>query len=353
MDQILIVIPSYEPDRRLLALLKDIKENGVGFVILVDDGSGLEYADIFGEAGDIMGDGGIILSHDANKGKGRALKTAFEYVLEHCPDAKGVVTADSDGQHTADAIREIKGILLEKPDNLVLGVRNFGEEGIPWKSKFGNTLTEKIFGYLAGVHVSDTQTGLRGIPKSLLQPLLKVKGERFEFEMRMLLEITGKCEITEVPIDTIYDSEENHQTHFHPLKDSIRIYRILAEKFIKYTFVSFSSSVIDITLFSVMCFFLKRGHPHIYIAIATVAARIFSSLYNYLMNYKVVFRSEEKIKTAGMRYAFLAVMQMGMSAILVTIFASLLSVIPEFVIKTVVDVALFFLSYHIQRRYVF
>lgn len=105
---------------------------------------------------------GVLLTHDQNKGKGRALKTAFGYILDCMPEVAGVVTADSDGQHSVEAICNIKETLLQMPDHLVLGVRDFGKEGIPWKSRFGNNLTEKVFAYLSGVHVSDTQTGSGG-----------------------------------------------------------------------------------------------------------------------------------------------------------------------------------------------
>ena len=205
MEQIVIVIPAYEPDRRLITLLTNLKQNHVGFVVLVDDGSGDGYKEIFQEAELLMenlfgGGYGVLLTHDQNKGKGRALKTAFGYILDCMPEVAGVVTADSDGQHSVEAICNIKETLLQMPDHLVLGVRDFGKEGIPWKSRFGNNLTEKVFAYLSGVHVSDTQTGLRGIPRALMERLLDVEGERFEFEMRMLLECAGKYQIMEIPI---------------------------------------------------------------------------------------------------------------------------------------------------------
>lgn len=181
MKQIVLVIPAYEPDNRLLALLTDLKENKIGPVVLVNDGSGLEYQEIFIKASELIEEeGGILLVHKKNRGKGRALKTAFNYILSNFSDAIGVVTADSDGQHTVEAIEKVKEELLGAPENLILGVRNFHDNGIPWKSRLGNNLTEKVFRYLSGVHVSDTQTGLRGVPRNFMQQLLEVKGEPLE-----------------------------------------------------------------------------------------------------------------------------------------------------------------------------
>ena len=216
-----IVIPSYEPDERLITLLEDLNKAGIGPVIIVNDGSGPEYDEIFEKAaGLIEAGGGKFISYRPNRGKGRALKTAFEYIAGNMPDALGCVTADSDGQHTPECIASIIKTLKENPESLILGVRKFDGEDIPWKSRFGNNLTIKVFAYVSGVKVSDTQTGLRGIPFVFMKELIDCKGERFEYETRMLLECAGRYKITEVPIKTVYDSKENHQTHFDPFKDS-------------------------------------------------------------------------------------------------------------------------------------
>ena len=221
-----IVIPSYEPDERLLQLLETLKAGRQGPVVIVDDGSGAAYKDIFERAGayvDVLG--GAVLTHEVNRGKGRALKTAFAFILKKYPEAIGCVTADSDGQHTAECIEKVSKTLKDHPDSLVLGVRRFDGEDVPWRSRMGNGITERVFAYVAGVHVTDTQTGLRGIPRTFMKELLDVPGERFEFETQMLLESAGNYPIIEVPIRTIYDSKENHQTHFNTLTDSVKIYR--------------------------------------------------------------------------------------------------------------------------------
>lgn len=350
-----VIIPAYEPDERLIGLLEDFRKENIRDVVIVNDGSGESYAEIFARAGRLLeGIGGTILTHEVNRGKGRALKTAFSYVLECYPDAIGVVTADSDGQHTVDCIRSVRRRLEEKPSSLVLGVRTFDGEDIPWKSAFGNKLTMRVLAYVSGVRVSDTQTGLRGIPRDFMKRLIDVPGERFEFETQMLLETADRLPIEEVPIRTIYDSKENHQTHFNPLKDSIRIYRILGAKFIKYIFASLSSSVLDLVLFALFCRLLRgKPLPLPYVACATVLARILSAAYNFTMNYRVVFRSEEKVRDTVLKYVTLALIQMTLSAALVTFGTFLLPMLPEVLVKVVVDTVLFLVSYHVQRKYIF
>lgn len=349
-----IIIPAYEPDGRLLNLLENLEMENMGPIYIVNDGSGDQYDEIFQKASVIAErSGGLVLKHQVNRGKGRALKTAFAYILEHCNDIEAAVTADSDGQHTPECIRKVMDAVYANKNCLILGVRSFDMEGIPWKSRFGNNLTEKIFQYISGVHVSDTQTGLRGISKSYMKELLDLKGERFEFEMRMLLDAANRYRIVEVPIKTVYDSEENHQTHFNPIKDSIKIYRILGEKFLKYIFSSFSSSILDLILFGILCAALKTVFPVFYAAAATIAARVVSATYNYFLNYKVVFHSNESVMLSVTKYFALAVIQMACSAVIVTLLVNVLPVVPEVIIKMVIDTMLFFVSYHIQQKYIF
>lgn len=357
--KIAVIIPAYEPDFRFLQLLDEIVTAAPGPVVLVDDGSGAAYRSIFEKAEQLAQEtGGCLLVHPENRGKGRALKTAFAYVVENMPDVVGAVTADADGQHSPECIRKVAEDLSEHPDSLVLGVRTFGGEDVPRKSRLGNTVTAELFRFVAGVRVSDTQTGLRGIPLRFMRELESVKGERFEFEMRMLLEASGRYLIREVPIETIYDSKEHHQTHYRPFQDSVKISLILGEKFLRYTFSSLSSAGLDLLLFQVFYALITNVFgaamlPGTAILVATIAARVLSATYNYMINYRFVFRSRENKSRAAGKYLFLATGQMLCSAILVSGFSRLFAGAPAVVIKAVVDTGLFFVSYSIQQRVVF
>lgn len=346
-----ILIPSYEPDERLLDLLKTI-ELDKNFIIIVDDGSGDKYQPIFDEVESFLGEYGCVLHHEVNKGKGRALKTGFSYILDNMPDAIGVVTADSDGQHVISAISDVAAALTAEPNKLIMGVRSFGGEDIPWKSRFGNNLTVKVTAFITGVKTTDTQTGLRGISRKFMEELLDVKGERFEFEMEMLVESAGKYPIKEIEIPTIYDSKENHQTHFRPFVDSMKIYKVFGKKIGKFLLSSLSSCVIDITLFWLFRNFVFPDKL-IFATVSVVAARIISATYNYLINYLLVFKSKEKMSKAAVKYAILALIQMSLSAGLTTLGVWAISFMPDTVIKIIVDVILFLISYKIQQKIVF
>lgn len=345
-----VIIPSYEPDDKLIALLCALQETGIRHVVVVDDGSGEAYAAFFEQAEAL--DNCAVLHHAVNLGKGRALKTAFNYCLREFSDMPGCVTADSDGQHTPSDILACMGTLWEHPEALVLGCRDFDAPDVPARSSFGNKCTRKVFRYLMGLSVSDTQTGLRAVPTFFMRDLMQVKGERFEYETNMLVETKNlNIPIVEVPVETVY-IEENKTSHFNPVKDSVRIYMVFG----KFLFSSLSSSVLDLLLFHMFCAGLQlhgeelHGIP--YIVAATVLARVISAVYNFLLNYKVVFQSEAKLAATAAKYCLLALGQMMCSAFLVNALYGLVGG-AEVLTKIPVDVFLFFVSFVVQREFVY
>lgn len=348
-----VIIPSYEPDDRMLILLNNLCIQNIAPIIIVDDGSSNKYMHFYDEARKLSSHI-IVLRHEKNQGKGRGLKTAFSYCLKTYPDLLGCITADSDGQHTPEAIKNVKTQLEKNANALVLGVRSFEGNSVPVKSRFGNNLTKKVFKLLYGIQISDTQTGLRGIPKKFMEALLNVEGERFEFETQMLIRaIDEGFQLNEVQIETIYDSE-NHSTHFNPILDSIRIYRVFGCAFGKFLFSSLSSSVIDLLFFQILCGIFKHGFSVVeYVTISTVGARIISALYNYSINYFFVFNSKKKHHQSAVRYFVLAIIQMVCSAVLTSGLVVLFKVNMELLIKIPIDIALFLVSYQIQKRYVY
>ncbi|MCR5449972.1 MAG: bifunctional glycosyltransferase family 2/GtrA family protein [Solobacterium sp.] len=342
-ERVALIIPAYEPDEKLLKLCRELKEKDIHNTLVIDDGSGEKYRDIFDEAESM---GFPVFRHAVNLGKGRALKDGFNEVINRQADLIGCVTADSDGQHSVKDIIRCMETLCENPDALILGCRDFNDENVPRKSELGNKITRNVFKYLIGESVTDTQTGLRAIPVGFMKHLMGVAGERYEFETNMLIECKSMdVPIKEIVIDTIY-LENNASSHFNPLRDSIMIYKTFG----KFLFASLSSSVIDIFLFAVFCRLFKT-FPY-YIIISTVAARIISAVYNYLVNYKVVFKSKDSHRSSGFKYFCLAVVQMGASALLVN---GLYSAVggSEVLCKIIVDVLLFIASFYIQREFVY
>lgn len=349
MNMMPIVIPAYEPDEKLIALLERIEKADMKQpIVVVDDGSGKEYSKIFEKASEF--DNVTLLTHAVNLGKGRALKSAFNYLLNNYEDMIGCVTIDSDGQHRVEDMVACMEALRDNPKALVLGVRDFNKSNVPTRSSFGNKTTSKVMKLLVGLSISDTQTGLRAISQEYMRFLMNEKGERFEFETNMLLSTKDeKITIVEVPIETIY-IEENKKSHFNPLKDSLRIYAM----FIKFIVSSLSSSVVDLVLFSIFCAMLADVDcgSFGYIFLATVFARVLSATYNFTINYRTVFKSDGSLLKSVVKYALLAIVIMCVSGFAVDKLHALWPV-AELVIKIPVDILLFLVSYVVQREVVY
>jgi glycosyltransferase involved in cell wall biosynthesis len=344
IEDITIIIPAYNPDEELTRLVDDIISAQFSRVIIVNDGSNEECTGIFRELEGISQC--VVLHHNVNQGKGKALKTAFSYFNKHYADSTGLITIDADGQHTVKDMKKVADQLKERPASLILGSRNFSEENIPFRSRFGNNLTRKVVKFTCGIDVTDTQTGLRGIPAVVVADFLEVEGDRYEFEMNMLLECKKEnIKIEEVKIETIY-IEENKSSHFNPIKDSIKIYSV----FLKFIASSMASFVVDIVLFALFSFMLKEVMPDSFIIASTVLARILSSVINFIMNRNMVFKSNSSISIV--KYYALSIAQMGVSALGVHYLYSFFNS-GEVGIKIIVDSLLFLISFIIQREWVF
>ncbi len=220
-----IVLPSLNPDRKFSGVVSGLVEKGFENIVIVDDGSDEAHQHYFEEAEKFPQT--RVLHHGVNKGKGRAIKTALSYVIENLPEMKGVITIDGDGQHLADDIISCGRKMLELENKVVLGSRNFDQEGVPPRSVAGNKTTARMFRIFFGIKINDTQTGLRAIPARYFREFTEIEGERFEYETNMLLIMKRKgIEFYEQPITTVYDPED-YSSHYNALKDSWRIAKIM------------------------------------------------------------------------------------------------------------------------------
>lgn len=343
MNKFCAVIPSLNPDEKLLDVVNGLKKKGFYRIILVNDGSvSDEYFSQLEADCDI-------LAHYKNYGKGRAMKTALNYYMNTYSDkCIGVVFADSDNQHDTEDICRCCEVLYDNPDSLILGSRDFSGSDVPARSRFGNKTTSFVFKSLCGIAVSDTQTGLRAMGNSIIPHFLDLFGERFEYETNMLLECRKHdIPIQEVTIKTVY-IDGNKSSHFNPLTDSAAIYKII----MKYAWSSLFSFVIDIVLFSLCLLFFKNYPEETAILFSTVISRIISSLFNYAVNHKVVFGCKENMRKTLLKYYALCFLQMGASYGGVFLLTSLTG-ISSVIIKIIVDTFLWFASFGIQRSWVF
>ncbi len=348
-----ILIPSLEPDERLPAYIRRLKEGGFARIVVVDDGSAESYQPIFQEIERV--EDTTVLHHEVNKGKGIALKTGYRWIMENLRDQiTGVITADADGQHTVEDCLMLAEKLEGGERALYLGSRDFNSPNIPPKSRFGNKLTSIVFKLLYGQYLPDTQTGLRAFRKEDLPFMIDVEGARFEYEMKVLIACSrARIPIIPVPIETIYEND-NEGTHFHPIKDSVRIYKVILGSFFKFMLSSLGSVAVDQGLFNLLNLVVfangteKSGKI---ILISTIIARVISATVNFLLNRNFVFKDKGEGGKAFLRYVILCVCIMLLSAGGTWLLGK--TGMSSTVAKLITDTLLYFVSYRFQERWVF
>ena len=336
-DTIAVLIPAYKPDRRLNDLTKALLERGFSRIFVIDDGCGAAYADIFD---DLRGKV-TVLTHETNRGKGAGLKTGIREIMK--TPGMGVVTADADGQHAPDDIARVADALLAQPDVLILGARD--KKAMPLRSRLGNTLTCALFSLLTGLRLTDTQTGLRGLPASALESFCALEGDRYEYEINMLIKANEmKLPVREVTIRTIY-LDNNASSHFHGLKDGLKIYRLMFRQAGRFCASSLLSALVDYLGFIICGCVLGLSAVS-----SQIIARVISSLFNYAINSRVVFGKRAGIQSF-LKYYALALCVLICSCVGIKLLTLLR--LPRLLAKVLVDVTLYIVSYRVQSGRIF
>jgi putative flippase GtrA len=338
LDSLAVLVPAWQPEHGLVPLVTALADGGLGAIIVLDDGSDPACRPVFAQLDALPSV--TLLRHAVNLGKGRALKSGFNYILDRLPNITGVITADADGQHTVTDILRVAEALHLAPDRVVLGTRVFAP-GVPLRSRFGNVLTRQVFGFMTGTRVSDTQTGLRAFPRAVLPELMTLPGERYEYEMTVLAHLCrqGRKPL-EVPIQTLY-IDGNRSSHFDPIWDSMRIYFVL----LRFYFSSLLAAGIDFMGFSAT---FAATHN----LLLSVAVGRLSSVVNFLLNKRFVFQSRAPVPGSLWRYYALAVAIAAASYGLLWASATWLHW-NVFAAKIIIDVLLSLVSFSAQQTFVF
>ena len=333
----IVVIPAYEPDEKLLRVVAELKRDTDYAIVVVNDGSSEAAEPVFAA----LPEGVTLLRHAQNRGKGRALKTAYEYIAAHFPQSEGIVTVDADGQHLPADVGRVSEDWEAHPETLVLGSRRFTGT-VPWRSRAGNAITRVVFRLSTGVSVYDTQTGLRAFAVSRIPMMLEMRGERYEYEINVLLYATRQhMPIREVTIETVYIAD-NASSHFHPMRDSWRIYKMI----LLFAASSLLAAAVDYVLvLSLSALFAKQAQGLLW---SVVLARVISSFLDYMLNRKLVF--EDCSRRSVFRYYLVAA---GIMAANYGLLSLISRVMPLALAKLLVELALYPLSFYLQRRFVF
>lgn len=357
-NRFIALIPAYEPDRKLLSLTAELAERGFD-VVAVDDGSGPDFKDIFDE----LSQQAIVLTHAQNLGKGAALKTGMRYINKYmaytesvltssgCETIRGgdavIVTADADGQHLPDDVQRVAEIAAARHDALVLGSRAFAGD-IPARSRLGNTVTRHVYSAATGLHVHDTQTGLRAFHRSLIPELLGIEGERYEYEINMLMQLAADgIPIIEERIETVYE-DNNSCSHFRTVRDSIRVYK----QILKFSASSLASFAIDYAMYALLLALTGAAGIANGLIISNIGARIVSGAANYTFNRRLVFKSRTGFARSAAQYTLLAAFILAGNTIVLSMLAGTLG-INSLAAKLITEIIFFAISWTVQRYVIF
>ena len=336
-----LIIPAYKPAKELLNLLAQFQGNDDFLPVVVDDGSGPDFLPVF----EALPPGVTLLRHPENRGKGAALKTAFRHVLDNCPQCGLAVTADADGQHRYEDILRVCQTAAKNPGTLVLGSRKF-EGNVPLRSRLGNGITRKVFSVASGVGVYDTQTGLRAFDRELMKAFADIPGDRYEYEINMLLTAAQSgIPIVEEWIETVY-IEDNASSHFNPFRDSFKIYMCI----FKFAASSLLAFAIDYALALLLKALTASWPPAMSLNFSV--ARLVSATVNFSVNRRVVFNGNESLGKALLKYAALAAVVLALNLALMHLLTIRLGW-PFALSKILVEVLLFCMNFVVQGKFVY
>lgn len=329
------LIPSYEPNEKLIKITDELLKNNFE-VVLVNDGSNRSYDEVFNKVDSKV----HYLSYDENHGKGYALKTGLKYIKDNYQDCV-VVTMDSDGQHTVKDAHNLCQIVESKDNTILLGKR-IRSKKTPLRSRIGNGITRVFYRLSTGVSIYDTQTGLRAFKSNLIDFLLGIEGNRFEYEMNMLMIAPkNKIALEEEVIETIYE-DNNSGSHFHAIKDSYLVYKELL-KFISSSTLSF---FVDYGLYAIIVSLSKN------IVISNISARVISSTFNYTLNKKMVFKDKKNVSKSIFKYYLLALFILVLNTSILYLLVNVVG-FNKYISKLIVELVLFMISYRVQKKYIF
>lgn len=337
MEQSIILIPAYEPSESLIDLLKSLSKYKTD-VIVVNDGSNKEYQNIFKQAKKYA----KVIEYNVNRGKGFALKRGLQYIEENYKNDYYIITMDCDGQHTIKDAINLYNYVKQHPNELVLGKR-IRSKKTPIRSRLGNAITRTIYNITTGLDVYDTQTGLRAFSNKLVEYMLSIEGERFEYEMNVLLNCPKNAiKIKEIEIETIYIDNNSH-SHFKFVRDSILVYKEIF-KFISSSIICF---IIDYIIFSITIIISNK------LILSNIIARILSATLNFTINKHLVFKNKnKKYFYQIIRYTFLAISILVLNTTMLIIFVKYFK-LNQFISKIIIEIILFLSSWIVQKKIIF
>ncbi len=352
---VVALISSLNPDVQLTGFVEKLIDLGIPKIILVNDGSNSEAKKLFGKCK--RHKECIVIDHEKNLGKGIALKTGMKYYLENLEGYDGIVTCDCDGQHLAEDVIKVAKLMECKDNALFLGARDFASGNVPKRNSFGNRTTRKIMSMVYRKSLTDTQTGLRGIPNKLIARMLRLPGKRFDFEMNMIIDcIKNDIEIIETPIETIY-IDGNRNSNFRTVNDSVRVYWPMCGELIKFMLSAFGCYCAELIAFTLLTKYAFDNLEPSMAFLPQTISKVISCTGNFIINKHTVFKNKGSSVDALIRYIMTLVMLVVLSSTAISMIMELFNIAMDnnslMLVKICVDTFCMVLNFTLQRKWVF
>lgn len=350
--KISMIIPLSAPDEATAGYIEDLIKNKAEDIILVTDNE-KSHEDFLRKAADHSE---VTVVYAKKPGRGAAIREAFRFLSENRKDTDGALCCEEDGRYPYEALDICIKAFEKDPGCVVMGSRDPEKENIPVKKRACSKISGLVYRFATGIRLKDTQSSLRLIPAGYFEYFAKLPGKSKDYETRMLIGIMNKkISYTEVSVPVISHDEKDRK-NLSTFKDRIIVYSIVLAYFLKFAISSVSSYLIDMGIYALLLFFLEnRLSVGGQVLVCTVVSRIISSLFNFTINRKTVFKATDKLAAATVRYYIIAVIKLAASYALIYFFTDLLGItgFAQLIIKALVDIVLFLFSFQFQKNWVF
>ncbi|MFH0989716.1 MAG: glycosyltransferase family 2 protein [bacterium] len=214
---IAIVIPAYNAADTISSLLWRLSQYvDKNAMIVVDDGSRDNTAELAKKYSTTL------LQHDRNKGKGAALRTAFE----HCrvnKSIEAVITMDADLQHRPEELPQFFEAWRNLRTDIIIGSRRRENSSMPFHRKVSNSITSYLVSVRTRQRIPDSQSGYRLLSKRVIDSV-RFESDGYEAETEILIDAASMgFTIGSVPIETIYNEARSSMTYWHTTKSFLKV----------------------------------------------------------------------------------------------------------------------------------
>ena len=295
----------------------------------------------------------------SGKSTRNVIGNGIRQIKEDLPDCSIVLVND-----LAD-ISDIKKVAeeTEKGDGIIIA-KNSSFDDVSKKMKLGIKIITKLFNLVHNQKANNIMSNVQGIPADIVHHFMKLRGDTCTalINIRFIIKDHNiEYRYIEVESNVLTDAPDT-------VGGYLKCIFIICYVFIKFMISSISAFLVDNSLAFAGYAFWAPSISHylsnlpievpsllLDVEVLSIAiARVISSIYNYIFNKRVVFQADkntEKLSTAC-KYFTLVLIILAFNTIIVKVTMNFLG-IPFQVAKIMADVILYFVSFTLQRDFVF